>query len=41
MVAKRHRAREGIILFIKENNKSDIRDDMDPDQARNKYLLQL
>lgn len=42
MVAKRYKDRRKISLFNKKevNYKSDTRNDMDPNQANNKYLLQ-
>ena len=42
MDAKCHRNRKGISLFSKKkgNYKSDTRDDIDPNQADDKYLLQ-
>lgn len=43
MVAKRCRNRRGINLFNRkeENHKNDTRDDTNPDQAEDKYLLKL
>ena len=39
MAIKRRRAREEISLSSKKEDESDIKDDMDPDQANNKYLM--
>ena len=41
IAAKRRRARRGISLSSEEEDESDIGDDTDPDQANDKYLLQL
>ena len=41
MAAKQRRARGGICLSNEEKDESDIRDDRDPDQANDKYPLQL
>ena len=43
IAAKYRRNRKGISLSNREaeNHKSDTEDDMDPDQAKNKYLLQF
>ena len=40
-VAKRRRARRGISSSSEEEDKSDTGDDTDPDQADDKYPLQL
>ena len=41
MVAKRCRARGGMSLSNKEEDKSDTGNDTDPDQAKDEYQLQL
>lgn len=41
MTAKRYRVRKRIIFYNKKDDKSDIKDNMDPDQVNNKYLLPL
>ena len=46
MAAKQYRARKGISLSSEEEDESDIRDNTDsnqadPDQANNKYLVEL
>ena len=41
MAAKRRRARGEISLSGEKKDESDTRDDTDPDQANDKYLLQL
>lgn len=43
MIAKRHRNKRGISFFSKkeENYENNIRDDINPDQANNKYPLHL
>ena len=41
MVAKRRRARGGMSSSSEEEDKSDTGNDTDPDQAKDKYALQL
>ena len=41
MAGKRCKTRKKISLSIEEEDKSDIKDDTDPDQTNNKYPLQL
>lgn len=41
MTAKQYRARRKINLSSKEENETNIKDDIDPDKANNKYSLQF
>ena len=41
MAAKQHKSRREIGLFSKKDDENDTKNDTDPDQADNKYLLQF
>lgn len=41
MTVKHHRARGGMNLFIKKEDKNETGNNADPDQAKYKYRLQL
>lgn len=41
MIAKQHKTREEISLFSKTENESDSKNDLNLDQAKNKYIIKL